>query len=94
MLYAIVLRCLFAACVNSKLFGFNFAKHNANYGLFFFERACACMCVCVCVCVCVKLGKVSTAVKTDNRGRFYAIGSDIGNGKRKFVKAKKDFNIP
>ena len=50
--------------------------------------------VCVCVCVCVKLGKVSTAVKTDNRGRFCAIGSDLGNGKRKFVKAKKDFNIP
>ena len=30
----------------------------------------------------------------DNRGRFGATGSDLGNGKRKFVKAKKYFNIP
>ena len=29
----------------------------------------------------------------DNRGRFGATGSDLGNGIRKFVKAKKDFNI-
>ena len=29
----------------------------------------------------------------DNRGRFGAIGSDLGNGMRKYVKAKKDFNI-
>ena len=30
----------------------------------------------------------------DNRGRFGATGSDLGNGMRKCVKAKKDFNIP
>ena len=29
-----------------------------------------------------------------NRGRFGATGSDLGNGMRNFVKAKKDFNIP
>ena len=29
----------------------------------------------------------------DNRGRFGTTGSDLGNGTRKFVKAKKDFNI-
>ena len=30
----------------------------------------------------------------DNRGRFGATGSDLSNGMRTFVKAKKDFNIP
>ena len=29
----------------------------------------------------------------DNRRQFGATGSDLGNGMRKFVKAKKDFNI-
>ena len=29
-----------------------------------------------------------------NRGLFCATGSNLGNGMRKFVKAKKDFNIP
>ena len=31
---------------------------------------------------------------SDNRWRNGATGSDLGNGMKKFVKAKKDFNIP
>ena len=30
----------------------------------------------------------------DNRGRFGATGSNLGNARRKFVKAKQDFSIP
>ena len=37
---------------------------------------------------------INTYIHTHNRGRFGATGSDLGNGMRKFVKAKKDFNIP
>ena len=29
----------------------------------------------------------------NNRGQFVATGSDLGNGIRKFVKSKEDFNM-
>ena len=60
-------------------------------------RVCINICIKVCMYVCMvsELGECIPCFP-DNRERFGATGSDLGNGMRKFMKAKKkmDFNIP